>query len=290
MTATNQDPDQLIEAVCTLAREAGAAIMPHYRALADGDVSEKIDGSPVTAADHAADQVILAGLRSLTPDIPIITEEEVAAGRIPALDRGRPFWLVDPLDGTKEFIKKRDEFTVNIALIQEYRPVLGVVYAPALDQLFGGYQGGSAFIEDGAAPRAPIAVRQPPEAGLTLVASRSHGKGEGESGSYAGYRIADVAARGSSLKFGLIAAGKADIYPRPGPTSEWDTAAGDAVLRAAGGHVMIMETGAPLLYGTKAPDFLNPAFIATGPFTVPPQPQQEPKPASAVSSVPRNDL
>ncbi len=278
--AADRQAADLLEAICALAREAGAAIMPHYEAHDGVEVTDKADGSPVTIADQAADDVIVAGLKALTPDIPIVTEEQVADGNIPDLTRSPRFWLVDPLDGTKEFIRKRDEFTVNIALIDDHRPVMGVVFAPALDRLFAGRAEGGAFLEDGESRQA-ISARAPASDGLVMVASRSHSQGEGQSGSYAGHPIKALAQRGSSLKFCLVAAGEADIYPRAGPTSEWDTAAGHAVLAAAGGHVVVMQDGQPLGYGLKAPDFLNPFFIATGKFTVPPQPlpAESPKPA-----------
>ncbi|MBR2813762.1 MAG: 3'(2'),5'-bisphosphate nucleotidase CysQ [Reyranella sp.] len=226
----------------------------------DLGVRNKADKSPVTDADHAAEAVILAGLRDLTPGTPIVAEEEMAAGRKPTLNGG-PFWLVDPLDGTKEFIKRNGEFTVNIALIENGRPTVGIVLAPATGLLWRGAVelGADKRERDGAFAR--IATRPAPPQGLTACASRSH----------AIYSDLDIWFRnndltvaerleaGSSLKFCLIAEGRADIYPRFGPTSEWDTAAGQGVLEAAGGEVVTVD-GKPLTYGH--PPFLNPHFIA----------------------------
>lgn len=250
---------QTLRHTCTdIAREAGREIMRIY--AGDLGVRDKADKSPVTDADHAAEAIILAGLRTLTPATPVVAEEEMAAGRMPEIGHG-PFWLVDPLDGTKEFIKKNGEFTVNIALIEHGRPTVGIVLAPATDILWRGATGlGADRSTDGGA-FAAIATRTPPDEGLTCCASRSH----------AIYNDLDIWFRnnnltvidrvqaGSSLKFCLIAEGKADIYPRFGPTNEWDTAAGQGVLEAAGGEVVTTDDK-PLLYGK--PRFSNPHFIA----------------------------
>lgn len=245
-----------LDAVGGLAREAGAVIMAIY--ATDFAVRGKSDASPVTEADEAAERVILRGLAALAPDIPVVAEEEVAAGRVPQV--GRRFWLVDPLDGTKEFISRNGEFTVNIALVEDGQPVLGAVFAPALGRLFLGRVGVGAWVEDAAGRRA-IACRRPPEAGLTVVASRSHGDAEALAGFLAGRRVADQRNAGSSLKLCLVAAGEADVYPRLGRTMEWDIAAGHAVLAAAGGRVETLA-GAPLAYGK--PGFDNPHFAAWG--------------------------
>ena len=199
-------------------------------------------------------------LKTALSDLEVVAEEEMAAGMVPRLD-GRPFWLVDPLDGTKEFIKRLDEFTVNIALIENGRPILGVVLAPAKDALWRGAAGLGADMSEKDGPFINIRTRTPPAAGLTAFASRS-------TAIYAdldiwfrnsNLRIAERKQAGSSLKFCLIAEGSADIYPRFGPTNEWDTAAGQGVLEAAGGEVVTTD-GAPLAYGKK--DFRNPHFIA----------------------------
>ncbi|MGN6209320.1 3'(2'),5'-bisphosphate nucleotidase CysQ [Asticcacaulis sp.] len=249
---------------------AGAEIMRIY--ATDFAVVTKGDASPVTEADQKAEAIILAGLKHIAPGIPVIAEEEAAAGRFPTT--AGTFFLVDPLDGTKEFISKNGEFTVNIALIEDGRPVLGAVYAPALGKIWWGSVGlngksGGAFmaeVANGAIGEArPISVRQP-EGGLIAVGSRSHGGAETQAYLEA-YAVADFVAAGSSLKFCLIAEGRADIYPRMGRTMEWDTAAGDAVLRAAGGRVETLD-GQPLKYGKRFQDndgdYANPHFVAFG--------------------------
>jgi len=224
----------------------------------DFAVRGKADTSPVTEADEKAEALILAELRVLTPQIPIVSEEAASAGHTP--DIGARFWLVDPLDGTKEFISRNGEFTVNIALIEEQRPTLGVVYAPALDRLFCGVEGGGARVEEASGSRR-IACRRVPSSGLTVVSSRSHGDAAALDQFLSGRRVAASVNAGSSLKFCLIAAGEADLYPRFGRTMEWDIAAGDAVLRAAGGRVIELD-GREMRYGK--PGFANPHFIAEG--------------------------
>jgi len=253
----------LLEAMIEAAVEAGRAAHKIY--LGSFEVQRKADHSPVTEADHAAEAIILERLRKVAPEVPIVAEEEVAAGRLPAF--GSEFLLVDPLDGTKEFIQRIGDFTVNIALVRNGDPVLGVVYAPVTAGLYIGdvlagvalrsYQG-TASSE--VAPRARIRVRQAPAQGLTVVVSRSHATPETET--YLGhYKVAERVSVGSSLKFCLVAAGEADLYPRLGPTMEWDTAAGHAVLVAAGGSVLA-PGGAPLTYGKEG--LRNSFFIAGG--------------------------
>jgi len=246
----------LLRAREPLIREAGHLIMDIY--ATDFQVEQKTDDSPVTAADRCAEKVILAGLRQLTPHIPIVAEEAAEAGHIPEV--GKYFWLVDPLDGTKEFVNRKDEFTVNIALVEAGRPVLGLVYAPALDRLFTGAQGLGAWVED-AQGRRPISSRAVPEEGLTIVGSRWHGDDAAVDAFLAGRRIAGQKTVGSSLKLCLVAEGAADVYPRFGRTMEWDIAAGDAVLRAAGGVVNAIAGGV-LRYGK--PGFDNPDLVAWG--------------------------
>jgi 3'(2'), 5'-bisphosphate nucleotidase len=250
---------QVLRETCTeLARTAAREIMRIYA----GDLGErtKADESPVTDADHASEEIIVRGLRTLTPDTPVVAEEEMAAGRVPKLDGG-PFWLVDPLDGTKEFIKRNGEFTVNIALIEAGRPTLGIVLAPASDTLWRGAAGLGADKSDKGGAFAAIRTRPAPANGLTACASRSHAI---YSDLDIWFRNNDITVTdriqaGSSLKFCLIAEGQADIYPRFGPTNEWDTAAGQGVLEAAGGEVVTTD-GKPLSYGK--PGFGNPHFIA----------------------------
>ena len=250
--------DTLRDATTIIAEEAAREILRIY--AGHHGVRDKDDRSPVTDADHAAEAVILAGLRKLTPDAVIIAEEEVAAGRIPSLD-GKAFWLVDPLDGTKEFIKRNGEFTVNIALVENGRPILGIVLAPATETLWRGAKGLGADKREGKGAFTPMKTRTPPPEGLTACASRSHGTFSDLDIWFRNNNltVANRVEAGSSLKFCLIAEGKADIYPRFGPTMEWDTGAAQGVLEAAGGEVVTVD-GQPLLYGK--PRFANPHFIA----------------------------
>ncbi|WP_232478577.1 3'(2'),5'-bisphosphate nucleotidase CysQ [Roseomonas rosulenta] len=248
---------RLAECFAVIAQEAGARIMAFYGAA---QVQAKDDGSPLTQADLAAHDVILAGLAAACPELPVVSEEDAArAGRAPE----GPFILVDPLDGTREFISGNGEFTVNIALVDGGVPVAGVVHAPALGRLWIGALGAGAEATgpDGAARR-PIAVRAPAAAGLVAVASRSHRDAQTEA-FLAGLPISGLRSVGSSLKFCLVAEGEADVYPRFGPTMEWDTAAGQAVLEAAGGRVVCPD-GAPFRYGKAGADWRNGGFIAWG--------------------------
>jgi 3'(2'), 5'-bisphosphate nucleotidase len=247
---------ELLEHALRLARSAGSAIMEVY--ATPFEVRDKADASPVTAADERAEAIIVAGLRALDPAIPVVAEEEVAAGRVPAI--GDRFWLVDPLDGTREFVGRNGEFTVNIALIEHGRPVLGVVYAPALDRMYGGAEGVGAFVErDGT--RRDICCRSCPAQGFTVVASRSHNDPVALEAFLQGKPIASMSNAGSALKLALIAAGEADLYPRLGRTMEWDIAAGHAIVNAAGGRVTCVD-GSELRYGK--PGFENPHFVAIG--------------------------
>ena len=251
--------EELLESVCRVAREAGDVIMPWFRAP-ELETRRKADRSQVTEADEAAERLILERLDALTPDIPVVAEESVAAGRVPEVGDA-PFWLVDPLDGTKEFIRKVPEFTVNIALIEQRRPVLGAVYLPASDELYAGRAGAGAFMEDGNGRR-NIAIRPFPSTGITVTVSRTYGAGREIDRFLARYDVARQIDAGSSLKFCLIARGEADVYPRYGGSNEWDTAAGHAVLAAAGGSVREIDDGPELLYGKAR--FSNPWFIAWG--------------------------
>lgn len=247
----------IADAIAGIAEEAGRAIMTVY--ARDFDVEVKADASPVTEADQIAEGIILKGLRALTPDIPIVAEEEVAAGRVPDISGGQ-FWLVDPLDGTREFINRNGEFTVNIALIRDARPALGVVHIPAQDETFLAAGPQAVVLRRGDAAPRPIAARRAPAEGLTVMVSRSHLSPETEDF----LKEFTVHARkdaGSSLKFCRLAEGTADLYPRLGRTMEWDTAAGHAVLVCAGGRVDRID-GTPLTYGKKG--FENPYFVARG--------------------------
>jgi 3'(2'), 5'-bisphosphate nucleotidase len=249
------DHRQLLDQIAETAREAGEAILEVVRR--GFDVEHKQDSSPVTEADRAAELIILAALARHAPDVPVIAEEEVAAGRIPA--HGDTYFLVDPLDGTKEFVRGGDDYTVNIGLIVGGTPLMGAVYAPATGRLHGGVVGEGAWLDEGDGRR-EIRTREPGEQ-LVAVASKSHFNQPtadylAEAAGECGYL-----AIGSSLKFCVVAEGEADIYPRLSPTSEWDTAAGHAVLLAAGGRVDGPD-GNPLQYGKRA--FLNRGFVATG--------------------------
>jgi 3'(2'), 5'-bisphosphate nucleotidase len=262
------DHKQLLDRLAEAAIEAGEAILAVVRQ--GFEVESKHDTSPVTEADRAAELVILAALASAAPGIPVIAEEEVAAGRIPAHDD--TFFLVDPLDGTKEFVRGGDDYTVNIGLIERGEPRLGVVYAPATRRLHGGCVGAGAWMDEGRGPQ-PIRTRQRGEQ-LTAVASKSHLNQATVDYLEAAVGACGRVSVGSSLKFCMVAEGKADIYPRLSPTSEWDTAAGHAILLAAGGLVDGPD-GKPLRYGKRA--FLNRAFVGTsgwkpphlGPFLEP---------------------
>ena len=228
------------------------------------EAEEKQDGSPVTIADRHAELIILERLAAAFPDIPVLAEEEACAGRIPEL--GTRFFCVDPLDGTKGFVGRTGEFTVNIALIEGTAPVAGVIYAPDSKLLYYGAREG-AFRSLGRAEPEPIKVRQRPASGLIGVGSRNH-HAPGSEARNARLGIADYLPSGSSLKFCVLAEGAADVYPRYGRTMEWDTAAGQAILEAAGGRVLALdgdgaETG-PLAYGKAEGGFENPHFIAWG--------------------------
>ena len=256
----------LLEGLVDAALAAGAAIQRHFDA--GFTVLTKSDDSPVTAADHEAETMILAALAFLDPHTPVVAEEEAAAGRTPTV--GERFYLVDPLDGTREFVRKGTDFTVNIGLMEGEAPTLGVIYAPAKSDLFvGDVTAGVAWrsrVEPGgqATTRTPLRVRQP-GAKLTVLASRSH-RDPGIEDYLAHIPVGDRIASGSSLKFCLVAAGEADLYPRTGPTMEWDTCAGQAVLAAAGGRTLGPD-GEPFRY--RKPGFLNGAFVATGGYEAP---------------------
>ena len=254
-------PSPLMQDLVNLAITAGHEIMAIY--ATDFSAKAKEDLTPVTEADEAAEQVILAGLARIDPATPVISEEAAAAGRIP--ETSVRFFLVDPLDGTKEFISRNGEFTVNIALIEAGRPIAGVVYAPALRRIFWGEQAvgaaqGHLAVDDTVA-WTPIAIRHCPAEGATVVASRSH-RDAATDEYLKGVKVKSLCSAGSSLKFCLVASGEADLYPRFGRTMEWDTAAGHAVVAAAGGKVMTVD-GQPLAYGKRQRGYDNPGFIVS---------------------------
>ncbi len=262
------DHKQLVAALLPAVLTAGAIEMRHYRAGVT--VESKADASPVTIADREAEAVLVAAIAAAAPGVPIVAEEAVAAGRLPAL--GEMFFLVDPLDGTREFIAQRGEFTVNIALVRNGAPIFGIVYAPACDELYITLAIDAAAMAK-VAPRegpvalddialTPIRTRAPDPAALVALVSRSHATPETED-FLAQFAVASRTNAGSSLKFCVLASGAADIYPRLGPTMAWDTAAGHAVLSAAGGSVTTLD-GAPLRYGNTAAGLRNPHFVAWG--------------------------
>ena len=255
------------ETLASIALAAGKEIMRIYRT--DFAVETKLDASLLTEADGLAEAIILAGLSTAEPDLQVIAEESVAGGTIP--EHGSRFALVDPLDGTKEFVAKNGEFTVNIAIIEHGRPIMGVVYAPALHRLFVAESPSHAWqskaAPDGPVPkkRNPLRIRPAPANGLTAVASKSHRSPETDTW-LAKYPVQEITGAGSALKFCLVAAGEADVYPRLGRTMEWDTAAGQAVVEAAGGRVLTLDH-APLLYGKRARGYDNPDFVVYGDVT-----------------------
>ncbi len=257
------DYARLIPIIRRLALEAGDRIMEVYNGP-DFEVKSKSDASPVTVADEAADEIISAGLRGAFPDAVLITEEQADSHALTA----STFLIVDPLDGTKEFVQRRGDFTVNIAYVENGVPVRGVVYAPAQGRLFYTREDGVAVEETGALDKVVvgttkvISVTSPDNTALMVVASKSH-RDAATDDYIAKYAVKDMKSAGSSLKFCLVATGEADIYPRLGRTMEWDTAAGDAVLRGAGGQVVRFDDHTPLAYGKKGWD--NPFFIAYAP-------------------------
>jgi 3'(2'), 5'-bisphosphate nucleotidase len=251
------DDMALLALAFDLARQAGVTILA-VRARGF-DTLRKADASPVTEADHAAEAIIAGGLRRATPDIPVVAEEEIASGHVPVT--ANAFWLVDPLDGTREFSALRDDFAVCVGLVRDHHAILGVVGAPAYGELFGGIVGRGAWKRNAAGER-PIAARHPPPEGLAVMASRHYATDPRIARYLEGRNIDSVTNIGSALKFCRLAEGLADIYPRFGPTMEWDTAGPQAVLEAAGGTVRVMKTGVTLTYGKPA--WENPAFVCTG--------------------------
>jgi 3'(2'), 5'-bisphosphate nucleotidase len=249
------DLNRLLPDVTALAREAGRAILEVY--ASSFSVEEKDDRSPLTEADLRSEKIILAGLRRLTPEIPVLSEEST---RVPYSARRHwsLLWVVDPLDGTKEFVQRNGEFTVNIALVADHRPVLGIVHAPALERDYFACEGVGAFRSDAAAAGRPIKVARRGSGPARVVGSRSH-RGSSLDAFLARVGPHELVEVGSSLKFCLVAEGRADIYPRLGPTSEWDTAAGQCVLEQAGGAVLRLD-GEPLGYNTRE-EVLNPHFV-----------------------------
>lgn len=243
----------MLEQICQLAREAGAAIMQVYEGEKPLEATQKSDDSPVTTADLAAHTIIMQGLQALTPDVPVLSEEDPQSWEV--RQKWDRYWLVDPLDGTKEFLKRNGEFTVNIALIEKGKAVMGVVYAPVLKIMYSAAEGKAWKEECGTRNQIQVRDARPP----LVVVSRSHSDTDSELKEYL-QQIGEhqTTAIGSSLKFCLVADGQAQLYPRFGPTNIWDTAAGHAVAVAAGAHVHDWQ-GKPLDY-TPRESFLNPGF------------------------------
>lgn len=246
---------EMIPALTALIRTAGAEVLRLYHAGAP--VRRKTDGSPVTSADEASEAILLDGLRQIAPDIPVLSEEQVAAGQIPSLSGVRGYWCVDPVDGTKEFINRTGEFALCIGYVEGDRAVGGLVHAPVTDRCFAGLSGWGA-IEQAADGTSRDLTGRKPRTGLALV-SRSHHDGGVLNNLLVSEGISRQQGMGSALKFGLLAAGEADLTARTGPTCEWDTAAGQAILEASGGSLTTLD-GSPLRYGKEK--FLNPGFIA----------------------------
>jgi 3'(2'), 5'-bisphosphate nucleotidase len=249
------DLNRLLLEATALAREAGRAILEVY--ASSFSVEEKDDRSPLTEADLRSEKLILAGLRRISPEIPVLSEESAKA---PYATRKhwRRLWIVDPLDGTKEFVQRNGEFTVNIALVDDHRPLLGIVHAPALGRDYFACEGTGAFRSDAEAAGRPIRVARRGAGPVRVVGSRSH-RGSSLDGFLSRVGPHEFVEVGSSLKLCLVAEGQADVYPRLGPTSEWDTAAGQCVLEQAGGTVLKLD-GEPLAYNTRE-ETLNPHFV-----------------------------
>lgn len=245
--------------ICELSRKAGAAVMDIYEK--DFAIYDKSDSSPLTEADLAAHKILVEGLNILTPDIPVLSEESNEKAKNERVNWNK-YWLIDPLDGTKEFIKKNGEFTINVALVEKGEPIFGVVFAPALDILYWGAKGEGAFKQEANNTATQITAKKAPSinTGWKVVGSRSH-----QSEEFRQFMNklpeAEIIAMGSSLKLCLVAEGAADLYPRLGLTSEWDTAAAHAVVIAAGGEVFSLENMKPLLYNQNPDTLLNPFFV-----------------------------
>ncbi|MFP4314175.1 MAG: 3'(2'),5'-bisphosphate nucleotidase CysQ [Alphaproteobacteria bacterium] len=267
-----QNRKALMNMVRRIAVEAGNLTLDYFENDLAMQADMKTDGSPVTLADKKAEAYITEKLKDLVPGILLVGEETYHKNDLSSLPEAEYFWLVDPLDGTKEFVSGSGEYTVNIALIHRGNPVIGVVYAPVKGELYCGYheedgEGDAIFWREDDNKEKPISVRRPPEKGLIVIASKNHGDQQQLEEFLQGFKVQKTMKKGSSLKICMIAAGKADLYPRHGPTCEWDTAAAHGVLLAAGGQVTDFE-GKPLKYGLRydGPDtkFLNPFFVAAG--------------------------
>lgn len=255
----------LCNVVRRIALEAGEITLDYFEEGMMIAADTKGDGSPVTEADRRAEEYIIRELKDTIASIPVIGEETIAAGEVPDLSGEEYFWLVDPLDGTREFVAGSPDYTVNIALIKNHVPILGVIHAPARGEMFSAYGEGTAvrWLEETGSEKA-IRTRIPPRGGLTVMASKTRSKEELDK-FLEEHKVEKIVRKGSSLKICAIASGKADLYPGLAQTCEWDTAAGQAILESAGGEIISLE-GKPLRYGDKGPDFKNPQFIAQAKF------------------------
>ncbi|MBM3538160.1 MAG: 3'(2'),5'-bisphosphate nucleotidase CysQ [Alphaproteobacteria bacterium] len=253
------DLPALVPDIVEITRRASREILRIYNR--GFDVRGKEDASPITEADEASEALILSGLKSLTPDIPAFGEEAVSRGEANAEALPNRFWLVDPLDGTREFVSRNGEFAICIGLVEARHPILGVLHAPVLDTTWSAAGAGTACVRRASARPEPIRARRPPASGMIAVQSRSHGDRAAVEALCAEHGVSEIRIQGSAIKLGALAEGQADFYPRFGPTMEWDTCAGHAILEAAGGSLRTMA-GGPLLYGK--PGFRNPDFIARG--------------------------
>lgn len=257
-------PQALCNIIRRIALKAGDITLTYFdeAGIDESLYTHKPDGSPVTQADIEAEAHIIAELKQLLPDVPVIAEEAYGRGEIPELNGHDYFFLIDALDGTKQFKKGDNEFTVNIALVHKGEPVIGIVYAPARGEMFAACGPGTAvrWLAENDNEK-QIKVRRPPHGGLTVMVSKEHGQSRQMDDFLMSQKVAKRVGMGSSLKICFIAAGKADLYPRFGATSEWDTAAADAVLRAAGGVITDLQ-GQPFVYGKAGQKFINPEFIA----------------------------
>lgn len=259
-------PPALCNVMKRIAMEAGEITLNHFDEGVGIFSESKDDGSPVTIADRTAEDHIIKELKNYFPDIPVVGEEMVSSGLIPDLNMAEYFWLVDPLDGTKEFITGSPDFTVNIALIKNSQPYLGVIYAPAHGQLFATDGEGAAIKwNEDTDTQKTIRVKKPSRNGLTVITSKNRASDEIEK-YLEEYKVEKIIRKGSSLKICAVASGKADLYPGFGQTCEWDIAAGHAILMAAGGDIVALD-GTPLTYGAATNKFMNPKFLARSNFS-----------------------
>lgn len=262
-----ENPKALLNIIRRIALEAGGIALSHFDEAGYRGADKKSDGSPVTRADHETEVFIEDALLKLLPEVPVVGEEAIALGKLPDLKTASHYWLVDPIDGTKEFVAGSPDFTVNIALVTNGAPLLGIVYAPALGELYAGLNTEEEklavrWLEETGKEK-EIRTRRPPKEGLHVITGRRRKNGERIDRFLEGFKVAKITRRGSSIKLCMLAAGKADLYPQFGQTCQWDTAAGHAVLSAAGGTLTDTK-GTPISYSPESLDFCNLEFVAAG--------------------------